>query len=81
MVYQKPMKKGTKFTYGDKIYKVIQDISSVVVTWIPGTATLSIYNEITLIAGTKKDPIPYSKSGMALTKGLYYTTMVKCICA
>lgn len=70
----KPMKKGTKFTYGDKIYKAIQDIDSVVETWIPGTATLSIYNEVTLNAGTKKDPIPYSESGMALTKGLYYTS-------
>lgn len=70
----KPMKKGVKFTYGDKIYKAIQDISSVVQTWIPGTATLSIYNEITLNAGTKEDPIPYSEAGMALTKGLYYTS-------
>ena len=73
----KPMKKGTKFTYGDKIYKAIKDLDSVVETWIPGTATLSIYNEVTLNAGTKKDPIPYSKSGMALIKGLYYTSNSK----
>lgn len=70
----KPMKNGTKFTYGDKIYKAIKDLDSVVSTWIPGIATLSIYNEVTLNAGTKKDPIPYSESGMALTKGLYYTS-------
>lgn len=70
----KPMKNGTKFTYDDKIYKAIKDIESVVATWIPGTATLSIYNEVTLNAGTEEDPIPYSESGMALTKGLYYTS-------
>ena len=63
---------GDRLVYNGDLYKVLQSHTSQE-TWLPGTATESLYTRIDeQHDGTKYDPIPYN-GNMALTEGLYYT--------
>ena len=73
--------KDFKFTYQDKLYKVIKPhtFSS---AWVPGNGTESLYIRIDEIhKGTLDDPIPYN-GNMILEAGKYYKqydVVYKCI--
>lgn len=66
------VKKGFKFTHGDKLWSVVQPELVIQSHYPPGTDMESLYTEVCEThAGTLDDPIPYS-GNMALTEGLYY---------
>ena len=64
---------GFRFTYEDKLYKVIQPELVIESHRTPGDGTESLYTEICEShAGTAEDPIPYD-GNMELTAGKYYS--------
>lgn len=66
------VEQGYKFTYGGKLWRVIQPSLTVQAHYAPGIGTESLYAEINETHdGTIDDPIPYH-GNMALTSGLYY---------
>lgn len=66
------VKQGFKFSYGDKLYKVIQAELTIQSHYPPITGTESLYEEVCEThAGTFDDPIPYS-GNMALENSKYY---------
>ena len=69
----KTLAQGFRFTYGEKLYKVIQPEIVIESHRIPGEGTESLYTEICEAhAGTVEDPIPYS-GNMELFNGKYYS--------
>ena len=69
----KPLSQGMKVQYGDGLYKVRQDILTVLENQPPSVDTAALYEEINEEhAGTKDDPIPYNNN-MELVQGKYYT--------
>lgn len=68
----KTVKQGFKFTYGDKLWSVIQPELTIQAHYPPGVGMESLYTEVCEShAGTEDDPIPYS-GNMKLEKGKYY---------
>jgi hypothetical protein len=68
----KTVEQGYKFTYGGKLWRVIQPSLTIQVHYAPGTGTESLYAEINEThEGTLDDPIPYN-GNMVLTAGMYY---------
>jgi hypothetical protein len=66
------VQQGFKFTYGGKLWRVIQPSLTIQAHYAPGTGTESLYAEINEThEGTLDDPIPYN-GNMALNAGLYY---------
>lgn len=70
------LKEGTRFQYGGKLYKVLQEHAPQS-GWVPGTeGTKAIYGLVSGStgehAGTLEDPIPYERN-MVLHEGKYYT--------
>ena len=66
------VQQGYKFTYGGKLWRVIQPSLTIQAHYAPGIGTESLYAEINETHdGTIDDPIPYN-GNMALTSGLYY---------
>ena len=64
---------GMKVQYDDKLYKVRQDISTVLENQPPSIDTAALYEEIVEShEGTFEDPIPYNNN-MALEEGKYYS--------
>lgn len=63
---------GYKFTYGGKLWRVIQPSLTIQAHYAPSVGTESLYEEINgSHDGTLDDPIPYN-GNMALSEGLYY---------
>ena len=63
---------GFKFTYGGKLYKVLQG-HTFQKNWVPGQGTESLYAEIDEEhSGTETDVIPYT-GNMVLEVGRYYS--------
>lgn len=75
------VKVGTKLTYDNKLYKVIQE-HTVQQMYSPSVDTASLYTEISEShSGTADDPIPYNNN-MALENSKYYSqdnVIYKCI--
>ena len=66
------VKRGFKFTYGGKLWRVIQPNLTIQAHYPPAIGTESLYEEINETHdGTIDDPIPYN-GNMALQNGLYY---------
>jgi hypothetical protein len=64
--------KGFKFTYGGKLWQVIQQSMTVQAHYAPGVGTESLYAEVCEShEGTEDDPIPY-EGNMALHSGKCY---------
>lgn len=64
--------KGFKFSYGGKLWSVVQSSLTIQTHYPPGIGTESLYTEVCEThTGTMDDPIPYS-SNMALENGMYY---------
>lgn len=65
--------KGYKVLYNGLLYKVKQDITTVLENQAPSIDTAALYEEINETnAGTKEDPIPYNNN-MELFSGKYYS--------
>ena len=68
----KPLKTGQIVSYESKLYRVRQDISTVIEGWAPQLSTASLYEVIEVAsAGTIDDPIPYTPP-MEIFNGKYY---------
>ena len=65
---------GTRFTYGDKLFKTMQAEYTFVPHYVPGTVgTESLFAVIDEVhAGTISDPIPY-EGNMELEEDKYYS--------
>lgn len=78
----KSLKTGQIVSYESKLYRVRQDISTVIESWAPQLSTASLYEVIEVAsAGTIDDPIPYTPP-MEIFNGKYYTqngVKYKCI--
>ncbi len=69
----KALKTGQIVSYDDKLYRVRQDITSLVETWTPGTSTAALFEVIEVEAtGAQDDPIAYTPP-MEIYNGKYYT--------
>lgn len=68
----KSLKAGQVVSHEDKIYRVMQDIDSVLAIYPPGPGTEALYTVVDYeSAGTLEDPIPYD-GNMELFSGKYY---------
>lgn len=68
----KSLKTGQIVSYESKLYRVRQDISTVIEGWAPQLSTASLYEIIEVAsAGTIDDPIPYTPP-MEIFNGKYY---------
>lgn len=66
------VKKGYKFTYGGKLWSVVQPELTIQSHYAPGAGMESLYTEVCETHdGTLDDPIPYD-GNMALENGKYY---------
>lgn len=66
------VRRGYKFTHGDKLWSVVQPELTIQAHYPPGAGTESLYAEVCEThAGNLDDPIPYS-GNMALESGKYY---------
>lgn len=66
------LEKGNRVLYKAELWKVRQDIPSVIETQEPGESTASLYERIDeKHTGTKEDPIPYATT-MTVYKDKYY---------
>lgn len=78
----KSLKIGQIVSYKSKLYRVRQDISTVIESYAPQLSTASLYEVIEVTsAGTIDDPIPYTPP-MEIFNGKYYTqngVKYKCI--
>ena len=78
----KSLKTGQIVSYESKLYRVRQDISTVIESYAPQLSTASLYEVIEVAsAGTIDDPIPYTPP-MEIFNGKYYTqngVKYKCI--
>lgn len=78
----KSLKTGQIVSYKSKLYRVRQDISTVIESYAPQLSTASLYEVIEVeSAGTIDDPIPYTPP-MEIFNGKYYTqngVKYKCI--
>lgn len=78
----KSLKTGQIVSYKSKLYRVRQDISTVIESYAPQLSTASLYEIIEVAsAGTIDDPIPYTPP-MEIFNGKYYTqngVKYKCI--
>lgn len=67
------LKKNYKVIYDNKLYKVIQEVPTVLENQYPSINTAALYTEINETnKGTYDDPIPYNNN-MALEEGKYYS--------
>lgn len=68
----KSLKTGQIVSYKSKLYRVRQDISTVIESYTPQLSTASLYEVIEVAsAGTIDDPIPYTPP-MEIFNGKYY---------
>lgn len=68
----KPLAQGKRVIYEDRLYKVRQEIATVLENQPPSIDTAALYEEIVEDhAGTVDDPIPYNNN-MELFEGKYY---------
>ena len=68
-----PLSQGMKVQYDNKLYKVRQEIATVLENQPPSIHTAALYEEINEThAGTLEDPIPYNNN-MELEGGKYYS--------
>lgn len=68
----KSLKTGQIVSYKSKLYRVRQDISTVIESYAPQLSTASLYEVIEVAsAGTINDPIPYTPP-MEIFNGKYY---------
>lgn len=68
----KSLKTGQIVSYESKLYRVRQDISTVIESYAPQLSTASLYEVIEVAsAGTIDDPIPYTPP-MEIFNGKYY---------
>lgn len=66
------VKQGFKFTYGGKLWRVVQPEMTIQSHYPPGAGMESLYTEVCEThAGTLDDPIPYD-GNMALENGKHY---------
>ena len=66
------VRQGFKFTYGDRLWRVLQPELILREQFVPGVGTESLYEEVCEIhLGTREDPIPYD-GNMALESGKHY---------
>lgn len=69
----KKLTQDMKVQYGDKLYKVRQNIAAVLENQPPSIDTAALYEEINEShSGTLEDPIPYNNN-MELEEGKYYS--------
>ena len=69
----KSLKTGNRVLYQDKLYRVRQDVATVLENQPPSIDTAALYEEINEEnAGTIDDPIPYNNN-MELFAGKYYS--------
>ena len=70
----KKLTQGMKVQYDNKLYKVRQDVATVLENQPPSIYTAALYEEINEThAGTLEDPIPYPSDGnMIIYNGKYY---------
>ena len=69
----KKLTQGMKVQYDGKLYKVRQDIATVLENQPPSIETAALYEEINEThSGTEEDPIPYNNN-MTLEQGKYYS--------